>query len=97
MTTNEEKLTKEVQDLKVQVAKLENRLGFAHQRIKELSDLNKSAFDLLADHSESSDRLFDKYMGIMEKLPNIQKCSCANHECKNRKTYFIDNKGDISL
>ena len=97
MTEKEEKLTKEVQDLKVQVAKLENRLGFAHQRIIELSDLNKSSYDLLTQNSENADRWFDKYMGIMEKLPNIQRCSCANHECKNRKRYFIDNNGDISL
>ena len=97
MTPKEEKLTKEVQDLKEENIRLKNQLGIAKQRFKELTDQDISVFQLLKQHSDNSNRWYDKYMAILEKLQNLQECSCANHECKNRKIYFVDNNGDISI
>ena len=97
MTAKEEKLTKEVQDLKEEIARLKMQLCNTRQRVKDLSDQNMTGLNLLRLHSENSDRWYDKYMAILEKLHNLQECSCANHECKDRKTYFVDNNGDISL
>lgn len=97
MTEQEEKLTKEVQDLKEEIVRLKMQLCNTRQRVKELSDQNVTGLDLMRLQSENSDRWYDKYMAILPKLHNLQECSCANHACKNRKIYLVDNNGDISL
>ena len=97
MTAKEEKLTKEVQDLKEEVARLKFQLQNANQQNKELSSLCRNSYNLMHQNSENGSRWYDNYMAILPKLHNLQECSCANQECKIRKIYFVDNNGDISL